>query len=45
MAPRFHILLNINSSSSSSSVGIVGCIEKLLIACASMSLDSCYSAR
>jgi hypothetical protein len=24
-------------------VGIVRCIEKLLIACASMSLDSCYS--
>jgi hypothetical protein len=26
-------------------VGIVRCIEKLLIACASMNLDSCYSAR
>jgi hypothetical protein len=26
-------------------VGVVRCIERLLIACASMSLDSCYSAR
>jgi hypothetical protein len=25
-------------------VGIVRCIEKLLIACASMSYDSCYDA-
>jgi hypothetical protein len=33
-----------HGSSFSNAVGIVRCIEKLLIACASMSLDSCYSA-
>jgi hypothetical protein len=40
-----HECLSMARSPARPFVGIVRCIEKLLIACASMSLDSCHSAR